>query len=148
VPLMPLTGGDLEGARVDAGLWFPAQIKQELKNWKSGFPAITINDKPVTVIEGTTTGGSAVKLYFDKATGLLVRQVRYNNTIIGLTPTHVEYSDYRVVNGVKVPFHYTVTWVDGQSTTDLSSVQANVPIDAGRFNKPAAAVPKATSASR
>jgi len=148
VPLMPLTGGDLEGARVDAALWFPSQIKQELKNWKSGFPAITVNDKPVTVIEGTTAGGSAVKLYFDKATGLLVRQVRYNNTIIGLTPTHVEYSDYRAVNGVKVPFHYTVTWVDGQSTTDLSSVQANVPIDAARFTKPAPAVPKPTSASR
>jgi photosynthetic reaction center cytochrome c subunit len=148
VPLMPLTGGDLEGARVDAALWFPSQIKQELKNWKSGFPAITVNDKPVTVIEGTTAGGSAVKLYFDKATGLLVRQVRYNNTIIGLTPTHVEYSDYRAVNGVKVPFHYTVTWVDGQSTTELSSVQANVPIDAARFTKPAPAVPKPTSASR
>jgi hypothetical protein len=38
--------------------------------------------------------------------------------------------------------------VDGQSTTDLSSVQANVPIDANRFTKPAPAVPKATSASR
>src|SRR4029077_871386 len=45
VPLMPLTGGDLEGARVDANLWFPARIKQEFSNWKSGFPAITINDK-------------------------------------------------------------------------------------------------------
>jgi photosynthetic reaction center cytochrome c subunit len=148
VPLMPLTGGDLEGARVDAGLAFPAQIKQEFKNWRSGFPAITINDKPVQVIEGTTAGGSAIKLYFDKETGLLVRQVRYNNTIIGLTPTHVEYSDYRAVNGVKVPFHWTATWVDGQSTTDLSSVQANVPIDAARFTKPAPAVPKSTSASR
>jgi photosynthetic reaction center cytochrome c subunit len=148
VPLMPLTGGDLEGARVDAGLAFPAQIKQEFKNWRSGFPAITINDKPVQVIEGTTAGGSAIKLYFDKETGLLVRQVRYNNTIIGLTPTHVEYSDYRAVNGVKVPFHWTATWVDGQSTTDLSSVQANVPIDATKFTKPAPAVPKQTSASR
>jgi photosynthetic reaction center cytochrome c subunit len=148
VPLMPLTGGDLEGARVDAELAFPAQIKQEFKNWRSGFPAITIDDKPVQVIEGTTPGGSAIKLYFDKNTGLLVRQVRYNNTIIGLTPTHVEYSDYRVVNGVKVPFHWTTTWVDGQSTTDLSSVQANVPIDAGRFTKPAPAVPKPTNAAR
>jgi photosynthetic reaction center cytochrome c subunit len=148
VPLMPLTGGDLEGARVDAGLAFPAQIKQEFKNWRSGFPAITINDKQVQVIEGTTAGGSAIKLYFDKETGLLVRQVRYNNTIIGLTPTHVEYSDYRAVNGVKVPFHWTATWVDGQSTTDLSSVQANVPIDAAKFTKPAPAVPKQTSASR
>jgi outer membrane lipoprotein-sorting protein len=148
VPLMPLTGGDLEGARVDAGLAFPAQIKQEFKNWRSGFPAITVNDKPVQVIEGTTPGGSAIKLYFDKETGLLVRQVRYNNTIIGLTPSHVEYSDYRAVNGVKVPFHWTATWVDGQSTTDLSSVQANVPIDAARFTKPAPAVPKQTNASR
>jgi photosynthetic reaction center cytochrome c subunit len=148
VPLMPLTGGDLEGARVDAGLAFPAQIKQQFKNWRSGFPAITINDKPVQVIEGTTQGGSAIKLYFDKETGLLVRQVRYNNTIIGLTPSHVEYSDYRAVNGIKVPFHWTTTWVDGQSTTDLSSVQANVPIDAAKFTKPAPAVPKAASASR
>src|SRR4029077_2874372 len=145
---MPLTGGDLEGARVDAGLAFPAQIKQEFKNWRSGFPAITINDKPVQVIEGTTAGGSAIKLYFDKESGLLVRQVRYNNTIIGLTPTHVEYADYRAVAGVKVPFHWTATWVDGQSTTDLSSVQANVPIDGTKFAKPAPAVPKATKASR
>jgi hypothetical protein len=138
----------LEGARADANLAFPAQIKQGFKNWRGGFPAITINDKPVQVIEGATPGGSAIKLYFDKESGLLVRQVRYNNTIIGLTPTHVEYSDYRVVNGVKVPFHWTTTWVDGQSTTDLSSVQANVPIDANRFTKPAPAVPKPASASR
>jgi len=148
VPLMPLTGGDLEGARADADLAFPAQIKQEFSNWHGGFPAITINDKPVQVIEGTTAGGSSIKLYFDKDTGLLVRQVRYNNTVIGLTPTHVEYSDYRVVSGVKVPFHWTVTWVDGQSTTDLSMLQANVPIDGARFAKPAPAVPKPTSASR
>jgi photosynthetic reaction center cytochrome c subunit len=148
VPLMPLTGGDLEGARADADLSFPARIKQDFSNWRGGFPAITINDKPVQVIEGTTAGGSAIKLYFDKESGLLVRQVRYNNTIIGLTPTHVEYSDYRVVSGVKVPFHWTATWVDGQSTTDLSSVQANVPIDGMKFAKPAPAVPKAASASR
>lgn len=148
VPLMPLTGGDLEGARADADLSFPGRIKQDFTNWRSGFPAITINDKPVQVIEGTTAGGSTIKLYFDKESGLLVRQVRYNNTIIGLTPTHVEYSDYRAVAGVKVPFHWTATWVDGQSTTDLSTVQANVPIDGAKFTKPAPAVPKAPSASR
>jgi hypothetical protein len=38
--------------------------------------------------------------------------------------------------------------VDGQSTTELTSLQANVPIEASRFVKPAPAVPKATSASR
>lgn len=148
VPLMPLTGGDLEAARTDAQLAFPAHIKEDLKNWRTGFPAITINDKPVVVIEGTTAGGSAVKLYFDKDSGLLVRQTRYNNTLVGLIPSHVEYSDYRAVNGVKVPFKWITTWTDGQSTTELTSVQANVPVDANRFTKPAPAVPKETSASR
>jgi hypothetical protein len=30
-----------------------------------------------------------------------------------------------------------VTWVDGQSTTELSEVQLNVSIDAAQFAKPA-----------
>lgn len=148
VPLMPLTGGDLEGARTDAELAFPAHIKEDFKDWRTGFPPVEINDKPMVVIQGTTPGGTAVKLYFDKATGLLVRQTRYNNTLVGLIPTHVEYSDYRVVNGMKIPFKWITTWTDGQSTTELSSLQANAPIDANRFTKPAPAVPKPSSASR
>jgi len=144
IPLMPLTAGGLLGAKVDADIAFPANIKQEFTNWRAGFPAITIDDKPVVVIEGTVGGNYPVKLYFDKATGLLVRQVRFNNTDIGLTPMHIEYGDYRLVNGVKIPFHYVATWVDGQSTTDLTSVQTNVAIDANRFAKPAPAVSKET----
>jgi photosynthetic reaction center cytochrome c subunit len=142
VPLMPLVGDDLDGARADATLAFPARIKQNFTNWKAGFPAVIINDRPVQVVEGNTPGGIAVKLYFDKQSGLLVRQVRFSNTIIGFVPAHVEYSDYRDVSGVKVPFHWTATWVDGQSTTDLTGVQANVPIDDSKFAKPAPAVPK------
>jgi outer membrane lipoprotein-sorting protein len=38
-----------------------------------------------------------------------------------------------------MPFHYTVTWTDGRSTTELSSIQPNVPVDASKFAKPAAA---------
>ncbi len=144
IPLMPLTGGGLLGAKLDADLAFPARIKQEFSDWKAGFPPITIDDKPVVVIEGMLGGNFPVKLYFDKQTGLLVRQTRFINTIIGLTPTHIEYGDYRAVNGVKIPFHYVNTWVDGQSTTDLTSVQLNVPIDAKRFEKPAPATPKET----
>jgi outer membrane lipoprotein-sorting protein len=57
----------------------------------------------------------------------------------------VEYSDYRTVAGVKVPFHYVTTWTDGQSTTQLTTVQPNVAIDAAKFNKPAP--PTATKAA-
>jgi photosynthetic reaction center cytochrome c subunit len=136
VPVMPLAEGDLEGAKVDALLSFPAGIKQDLTKWRVGFPPTTIDDKPVEIVEGTTSGGSRVKLYFDKTSGLLVRQVRYTNTLVGTIPMHVEYSDYRLVAGVKMPFHWVTTWTDGQTTTQLTSVQPNATIDPSKFNKP------------
>ena len=148
VPLYALIGEDLDGAAVDSLLWFPAQIKQSLTKWRAGFPDVTIGDRPAVVVEGTTAGGTPVKLYFDKQTGLLVHQARFTNTVIGLTPTHIEYSDYRVVSGVKIPFKWTVTWVDGQSTTELTQAQANVAIDAAKFAKPSAAVQHAAAVSR
>ena len=143
LPVLALAGGNLEGAKLDAELSFPGQIKQTLTGWRTGFPPTFIDDKEVDVVQGTSALKSPVKLYFDKKSGLLVRLVRYTNTAIGTNPTQVDYSDYRDVAGVKVPFHYTVTWTDGRSTTDLSSVQPNAPIDASKFARPAAAPRKA-----
>jgi hypothetical protein len=45
------------------------------------------------------------------------------------------------VAGVKLPFKWTVTWLDGRSRFELSEAQANVPIGAARFNKPAPSTP-------
>ena len=86
-------------------------------------------------------GVNDVKLYFDKMSGLLVRQTRYAPTAVGTVPLHVTYSNYRDVPGVgvKMPFTFQMTWVDGQYTVNLESVQPNVPIDAARFAKPASA---------
>lgn len=143
LPVLALATGNLEGAKMDAELSFPGQIKQTLTGWRTGFPPTFIDDKEVDVVQGTSALKSPVKLYFDKKSGLLVRLVRYTNTAIGTNPTQVDYSDYRDVAGVKMPFHYTVTWTDGRSTTDLSSVQPNAPIDASKFARPAAAPRKA-----
>jgi hypothetical protein len=51
----------------------------------------------------------------------------------------VTYSDYREVPGVgvKIPFTWQSTWVDGQYTVNLTSVQPNAPVDAKQFAKPA-----------
>ena len=139
VPLMPLVGADLGGARLDAQLFFPGQIKQLLTNWRADFPATTIENKPVQVVQGLMPDGTRVKLYFDKASGLLVRQTRYATTAVGTIPTHIIYSDYRELPGVgvKIPFSWQLTWVDGQSTINITSVQPNAAIDAARFAKPA-----------
>ena len=136
IPVLQLLGGGLLGARLDAQLAFPGQIQQILTDWRAGFPAMKIDGRAVDVIDGKTPGGVRVKLYFDKETGLLVRQARFTDTKMGTIATHVIYSDYRPVAGVKVPFQWQVTWVNGQYTINLTSVTPNAPIDVARFAKP------------
>ena len=89
------------------------------------------------VVQGMTARKSPVKLYFDAETGLLLRVVRYTDSPVGRNPTQIDYSDYRDVAGIKMPFHVTTTWTDGRSSVDLTAVQQNVPVDAARFAKPA-----------
>lgn len=137
VPLLELTGQFLEAVKVDADLAFPARIKQAFGQWRLGYPT-TINDREVEVVQGSSGGNFPVKFYFDKQSGLLLRQVRYTNSPVGLNPTQIDYLDYRDVAGVKMPFRWTTTWTDGRSTTELSEIRANVPVDAAKFAKPAA----------
>ena len=69
-------------------------------------------------------------------TGLLLRSVRYSNSPVGRVPVRVDYSDYRAVSGVKVPFKRVATWTDGRTVFQLDSVQLNTAVDASRFAKP------------
>ncbi len=150
-----LIGGDLDGARFDAQLSFPGQIKQILTNLKTGAPT-TISDLPVShsqaavqanaaggktytvdVVQGNGPRGLLVTLYFDKQTGLLARELRYSETPIGRVPTEIDFADYRDVNGIKLPFRISYVWLDGRDSIILSDIKTNVAIDEGKFGKPA-----------
>jgi hypothetical protein len=141
-PVISYTAGDLDAIRLDAVLSFPAGIRQAITKPLVG--SSSIDDKDVAVVQGTANGGrSSVKLYFDKQSGLLLRQVRYADTIIGRVPTQVDYSDYRDVAGagVKLPFHVITTWTNGRSDVLLTSAVTNVAIDAAKFHQPPPSVP-------
>jgi outer membrane lipoprotein-sorting protein len=137
VGVLALTGQDLDGARLDAQLAFPAKIKDALTNWRVG-PTDAVGGRDVQVVQGTAPGGALATLYFDKESGLLVRQVRYGASPVGRIPTDIDYADYRDVAGIKMPFRFTIIWLDGQDTVQLDQVQTNVPIDAAKFGKPPA----------
>ena len=138
MPLMPLTGGNLEGARVEAMAFFPSQLKQAFNQWR--VTSTSIEDREVQALQGTNPRQPPVNLYFDQS-GLLVRLVRFVDTPVGRVPTQIDYADYRDVGGIKLPFKWTATWTDGQSTAELTEIQTNVPIDAARFARPAPAPP-------
>ena len=136
VPLVQLTADDLEGAKLDAAVTFPTQLKQTLMNWRVSFPT-QIGDTDVEVVQGTMNGKTPVNFYFDKKTGLLLRMVRYSDTKVGLYSTETDFSDYRDVAGIKMPYHISVAWMDGRADMILSQIQPNVSIDDAKFGKPA-----------
>ena len=135
VAVLALGGADLDGLRIDAELAFPARIQQIAGDWRTG-AATVIDDHEVQPVQGTGSGGALVTLYFDTESGLLVRQVRSIPSPVGRLPTQVDYTDYREVAGVKVPFKWTVTWLDGKDTVELKDVRPNAVIDAARFARP------------
>jgi photosynthetic reaction center cytochrome c subunit len=139
VPVLALSGQDLAGARLDASLSFPIGIKQALTKWRVG-SMTAIDDRDVQVVQGTSTEGAVATLYFDAESGLLVRQLRYVDSPVGRIPTLIDYADYRDVSGVKMPFRWILTWLDGKETFELSGVKPNVSIDAARFGRPATPV--------
>ena len=140
VPLFTLTGSDLEGMKLQAQVFFPARIKQALTNWRVGYPA-TIDDRDVTIVQGTMPGGGTATFCFDAQTGLLARLVYWGDSPVGRVVQRVDYSDYRDVAGVKLPFKWTATWLDGRSRFELTDAQANLAIPATRFARPAPSTP-------
>jgi hypothetical protein len=142
--VLALSGPDVDGARLDAELTFPARIKEGLTKWRVGMPAY-INDRETQVVQGTGANGLTATLYFDSESGLLVRQIRYVDSPVGRMPTQFDYSDYRVVAGVRMPHKWTMTWLDGKENYELSEVRANVPVDAAKFAKPPAPKPPKTN---
>lgn len=81
--------------------------------------------------------GSPVKFYLDTESGLLLRTVRYADSPVGRVPVQMDYSDYRDVSGIKIPFKWISTWTDGRTVFQLDSVQVNTAVDASKFAKPA-----------
>lgn len=140
VPVLTLTGGDLDGLKLEANLTFPTRINQAFSQWRVGLQT-EIDDHQAQVVQGSTPGGAFATLYFDVDSGLLIRVMRYTDSFVGRFPTQIDYSDYREVSGIKVPFRWTVVWLDGQQTFELTEVKSNVPIEATRFAKPSVMTP-------
>lgn len=151
-----VTGGELDGAKLDAMLGFPQQITKVLTDLRVSLPT-TISDLPgpesqtnqqaagvgigkdrlVNVVQGTGPDGVLADMYFDQQSGLLLRVVRLEKGPIGRVPTNVDYSDYREVKGgVKLPFRITFAWLDGRDAIQLNDIQTNVAIDEAKFGKP------------
>jgi len=137
LPLVTLTAGNLDRARLEALVAFPAGIPQAYPHWRLG--RAVLNDEEVTVVQGIDDERQPIANLYFAPSGLLVRIVRWTLTPVGFVPTQIDYSDFRDVAGVKVPFKRVVSQTFMQMTVELTDVQPNASIDAGRFARPAPA---------
>jgi len=67
---------------------------------------------------------------------MLVRLVRYVDSPLGYNPTQIDYADYRVADGVKVPYRWTVARPGNRFTVQVDELKQNVSVDDRKFVAP------------
>lgn len=117
-------------------------IKDLYTNVTAGRPAqltLVPGGTPVSVnlIQGSIAPTTTERFYFDATTGLLVRHQIINRTPLNGTLTETfDYSDYKAVNGVMIPFTIKRNNWNQLDTLTITDVKANTAIDDAKFKKP------------
>lgn len=114
---------------------FPIQRLRDLKKVMHVNDIDTANGVGAYVLAAKLNRSAEEKYYIDTTSGLLVRKVVITDTPIGLIPEQVDYTDYRAIDGVMVPYVVTTSAVDPHdgSTFRATSVEQNVSLSPKLF---------------
>ena len=134
-PARDMSAAESAASGIDAEFYLALRLKEIYPQLRRGRPE-TVNGVECEVLNGAAPGKPAVRLYFDKKTGLLQRLVRFADTPVGRNPTQIDYADYRDADGVKIPYRWTLSRPNGRFTIQIKEVQSNAPVDDSKFVKP------------
>ena len=124
-----------QAARIDAELYFPLQLPRMYQEFEVSSGEL-INGKATYLVSAKGKGAPGLRLYFDQESGLLVRLIRFAETPLGRNPTEIDYADFRVADGVKLSYRWTLARPNGRFTIQIDAVKQNVPLDEGQFVTP------------
>jgi hypothetical protein len=130
-----ITGNQLDNMRNDA---FPTpMLTYKDRGTKIAvLPREKVDGREMIVLESTPKAGSVARLYLDPATFLLARAVaRVSLPELGEFEHRIDFSDYRVVDGVKIAFQTVSTSPMQTVTIKIAKVAHNVEIDDAMFVK-------------
>jgi photosynthetic reaction center cytochrome c subunit len=131
----PMNSSERQSARIDAQIFFPVRVRELYQEFKV-LPGEKLDGHPTLLVTAAGANTPPLRLYFDQQSGLLLRLIRYAETPLGRNPLEVDYTDYREVDGVKIPYQWTLTRTNGSFTIRINSVQQNVPIEEKLFIMP------------
>jgi hypothetical protein len=118
-----------------ADIGLVAQLKDKYQNLAATRYG-KVDDADVIILSGRPVPAVVEQFFFDRNSGLLLRRTVSTRTAFGQLPEQFDYSDYREVNGVKVPFTTRYAMWIAVTTQKFSDVKLNVPVDDARFAKP------------
>ena len=98
----------------------------------------TVNGSAAFILAAPVSEHGTLRYYIDTTSGLLLRRAIITSTMIGNIPEQVDYSDYRDVDGVKIPYTVRIAAVDPRdcSTHHFSTIEQNVTFDENKFTLP------------
>ncbi len=127
-----------ELARDQRSKVFPRELKlKEAYERMEAKGAAKVAGADAWVIEASPKGGKPDRLYFDQKTGLLVREESTVESPLGEMTFQIDLSDYRDVDGVKVPFLVKIPKPETMGfQIKLDEVKHNVDVSDAEFGKP------------
>jgi hypothetical protein len=128
---------EVASARVEADLQLPLHLKELFGELKTTATE-KIGGREAYVVSVLNAGEVAAKLYFDEESRLLLRILRYTDSPLGRNPTQIDYADYRTQDGLKLPFQQTISRPNSRFVIQIDEAKYNVPVEDGKFARPAA----------
>ncbi|MEP6789235.1 MAG: c-type cytochrome [Acidobacteriota bacterium] len=126
-----------EQIKREAAVFTPSALRAAYTKVDFGF-LDRIDGKEAYMLVGTTAANQRERLYFDVATGLLVRRTMASQTMFGMFQYQVDYMDYKAFGGVKAPTTIKYSMPNISWTRRILTLKNNVPVDASVFKAPAA----------
>ncbi len=126
---------EIQDLKLDADFYSPLNF---LKNYSGlKFTDVKVlNNDTVYVVEGTSSKIRRYKFYFSTRTGLLVRKVQYDKTLLGDLKIETDYNHYKNINGVLFPDDIRVANYERNEDIKYSNISANVPVENSLFEIP------------
>ncbi len=130
------TGDELENTKREVDFYREINLKQLYSKWAlAGRQKLENNE--TYVLEAVPTKGATEKLYFDTQSFLLIRRDVEIQSSEGKVQAAMYFEDYRVVDGIKLPFIMRMTSPEmAKFTLKIAQISHNLNLDDSQFEKP------------
>ena len=133
-PVREMHHADLPGAKLDADLHFALNLQNAFSEFKA-VSKTRIGASDSILVLARNQNQPPVELYFDSDSGLLLRQVRFAVSPLGLNPTLIDYGDYTEFDGVKVPLHLIIAGANRHLDIKFDQVKQNIALPDSKFER-------------